>query len=419
MELKRLAKEGWEALFRTLFEHSAEALFVLDSAGRIVELNRQASDSFGLPPRGSHRQVARRVRCLLGPGIPSWFRRTPGLRRNGVVPDDAPAQEWHSVSGRCASGACRAWCAPACAVLRPGSQRARERRGGSPGQRGALPHARATVLRCLLGDRRRAPFHAAGVLAKAGRRARRGVRDRQEALGGALPRAGRGRLARAPGDAGGASSVPRLRAGTPHPRGWQALRVGLRASRSTTGAGASWGIGVSGGTSRSSSAPRRSTGHTSGSWSPWIGINRAMHAGQRSRGDGRARCSRLPSRSSPATGHGSSTPAIRKPQSGAPSWSARGRTCPAAFDLEHGCRHGPRHGGDVRGCEVLRADPCCCCRASLADRFGVRSQMAMALQPKGDAAVPARPAPLFARAHLDRGRTAPVPAKSAAASPMP
>ena len=45
MELKRLAKESWEALFRTLFEHSAEAVFVLDSAGRIVELNRQASDT--------------------------------------------------------------------------------------------------------------------------------------------------------------------------------------------------------------------------------------------------------------------------------------------------------------------------------------------------------------------------------------
>lgn len=47
MELKRLAEEGWEALFRALFEQSTEAIFVLDAAGRIVDLNLQASDSLG------------------------------------------------------------------------------------------------------------------------------------------------------------------------------------------------------------------------------------------------------------------------------------------------------------------------------------------------------------------------------------
>jgi PAS domain S-box-containing protein len=47
MEFKRLAEEGWKALFHALFEHSTEALFVLDSAGRILDLNRLASDSLG------------------------------------------------------------------------------------------------------------------------------------------------------------------------------------------------------------------------------------------------------------------------------------------------------------------------------------------------------------------------------------
>ncbi|MGZ5179565.1 MAG: PAS domain S-box protein [Ramlibacter sp.] len=45
MELKRLAEESWEALFQALFEQSEDALFVLDSAGRIVDLSRRAGDN--------------------------------------------------------------------------------------------------------------------------------------------------------------------------------------------------------------------------------------------------------------------------------------------------------------------------------------------------------------------------------------
>jgi PAS domain S-box-containing protein len=45
MRRKRSSQEGGEALFRAWFEHSAEALFVLDPAGRIVDLNGRASES--------------------------------------------------------------------------------------------------------------------------------------------------------------------------------------------------------------------------------------------------------------------------------------------------------------------------------------------------------------------------------------
>lgn len=47
MEFNRMAEVGWKALFHALFEHSTEALFVLDSAGRVLDLNRQASESLG------------------------------------------------------------------------------------------------------------------------------------------------------------------------------------------------------------------------------------------------------------------------------------------------------------------------------------------------------------------------------------
>ena len=59
-------------------------------------------------------------------------------------------------------------------------------------------------------------------------RAGPGLRNRQDALGGAVRRAGRGGVARAPCDAGCASAVPRFRAGSPDRRWWQALRVRLR-----------------------------------------------------------------------------------------------------------------------------------------------------------------------------------------------
>jgi PAS domain S-box-containing protein len=56
MELKRSPQQGREALTRALFDHSTEALFVLDSAGRIVELNRQACDLLG---RGREELIGR------------------------------------------------------------------------------------------------------------------------------------------------------------------------------------------------------------------------------------------------------------------------------------------------------------------------------------------------------------------------
>ena len=53
-------------------------------------------------------------------------------------------------------------------------------------------------------------------------------RDRQDPLGDPICRARRRGVAQAPRDDGRASAIPRLRAGSTHPRRWQAVRVGFR-----------------------------------------------------------------------------------------------------------------------------------------------------------------------------------------------
>ena len=57
------------------------------------------------------------------------------------------------------------------------------------GGRGALSHARAILLRRVLGERRAASLHPPGVRRRARGRAGAGLGDRQDALGVALPRA--------------------------------------------------------------------------------------------------------------------------------------------------------------------------------------------------------------------------------------
>jgi PAS domain S-box-containing protein len=47
MELRLLAEDGWKALLQALFEHAPAALFVLDAAGRVFDLNRRASEALG------------------------------------------------------------------------------------------------------------------------------------------------------------------------------------------------------------------------------------------------------------------------------------------------------------------------------------------------------------------------------------
>ena len=92
-------------------------------------------------------------------------------------------------------------------------------------ERGALPHARPILLRRVLGDRRTASLYPAGVHGRSRRRTRTGVGDRQDTLGSALSRAGRGGLAQASRDARRTPAVPRFRDRAACSRRWQALCV--------------------------------------------------------------------------------------------------------------------------------------------------------------------------------------------------
>ena len=322
MELKRLAKEGWEALFRTLFEHSAEALFVLDSAGRIVELNRQASDTLVCRREDLIGKSPVEFDACWDQAFPHGFGarlgcaetvsfQTTHRRKNGTVfPADVRVVPVGHGAHRLALFFARDLSERASAeALQASEERFRtlvqlsfdvywetdaehrftlqEFSRGWPTRPSGSPRSARSAGRCPTSSRTRTPG------ASTGRRWRRIFRSATLSWHAPPPRVGDA-TCRSPG------------------------------SLSTTGAGTSWGIGVSGGTFRSSSAPRRSMGHTSGSWSPWIGSTAPCTQATISRG-WRARCSRLPSRSSPATGHGSPALAIRKPQNGVPSWSARGR----------------------------------------------------------------------------------------------
>jgi hypothetical protein len=120
--------------------------------------------------------------------------------------------------------------------------RTRERRGGAGGtlmdvadREGAEEALRAserfrTLLQFSTGKPTRSIASPARIFRGTGPRRCAGTRlgDRQDALGGAVPRARRGSLAEAPGDARCAPPVPRFRARAADARRWQALRVGLR-----------------------------------------------------------------------------------------------------------------------------------------------------------------------------------------------
>ena len=95
-------------------------------------------------------------------------------------------------------------------------------------ERGALPRARAVLLRRVLGNRRRASLHAAGIFRTADGRAGTRSRDRQDPLGDPVRRARRRGLAQAPGHARRAPAIPGFRARPPDCGRRHALRLRFR-----------------------------------------------------------------------------------------------------------------------------------------------------------------------------------------------
>ena len=114
-----------------------------------------------------------------------------------------------------------------------------------------------------------ASLHSPGVLRTADGRAGARIRDRQDPLGDPVRRARRRGLAQAPGHARRASAVPGFRARAPDCRTAASATSPFPASRCSTRSGASSATAASAATSPSASAPRRSTGRTSGSSSRW------------------------------------------------------------------------------------------------------------------------------------------------------
>ena len=153
-------------------------------------------------------------------------------------------------------------------------------------------------------------------------------------------------------------------------------------SRSSTETIASWGTEVSGGTSRSASALRRSTRHTSRFSSPWTASASPSRGATTPKGCP-ATCWMPPSTSSRVTARGSSIPAIGSSRRGDADMERTRAPCPAAL----------ASWTDVAGDADLAAlftaaqsssDAVLSLSAPLADRYGIRSHMAMALHPKED-----------------------------------